>query len=63
MQLPGLRFFCRIFILKKVTEMSSKTAKKVSTVPKTVHFKKYWRYRYTKKYRGTAHLWLRVNST
>jgi len=30
---------------KKVTEISSKTAKKVSTVPKTVHFKKNRRYR------------------
>jgi len=38
-----------IFLLqvyfKKVTEISSKTAKKVSKAPKTVHLKKYQRYR------------------
>jgi len=43
---------------KKVTEISSKTAKKVSTVPKTEHFKKVSTLPITLliKYRGTAHL-------
>jgi len=39
-----------IFLLqvysKKVTEISCKAAIKVSTLPKTVYFKEYLRYRY-----------------
>jgi len=34
------QFFCSKFISKRVIEISSKTAKNVLTVPKTIYFKK-----------------------
>ena len=58
---PGKFFaFALLSLCKKVTEISSKTVYKVTTVPKTVHFLKVSTVPITvlKKYRGTAQLCL-----